>query len=283
MTLKLMTLPDLEAETRAVLAALAGADTPVERAPPPDGDQPVAALHDAVAAGSADLALVRRRLSGDGLATVAVLARSEPHDVLIGPGDGPATLERLPSGAHVGLRGPRRLGLLKAHRPDLHALPLTNGHTPESALESGAADALILGASEARRLGLAERTTELLDPRAWVPAPGQGTVLIVARGDDTRAARAVSSLDDLFSHRSWRSEIALTAAMGAGVDGPLGAVAMPFGRWIRLWGMVTAADGSRVVRADLTGSIDDPEGLGTAVADLLLMRGAGSILAGGAP
>ncbi len=280
MTLKLVTMGDLRAEARRVLDPVQRRGIALQELPPFDGPRSVAAVQEAVRSGAADLGLVPYRLPAREVETVAVLARAEPHDVIVSAANGLGTLTRLGSDARVGLAGARRLGLLRAHRPDVQALSLSNGHTPASALESGVADALVLGAAEARRLGLAARITELLDPRTWLPAPGQGAVLVLARVGDGSARAAASVVDDVFSHRSWRCELALAAALGAGSDAPLGALAMPFRRWIRLWGMVTSADGTRAARADLTGSLDDPEALGTAVADLLLMRGAGAILAG---
>ena len=48
-------------------------------------------------------------------------------------------------------------------------------------------------------------------------------------------------------------------------DAPLGCLAQPSGRWIRLWAAAASADGRRLVRSDLTGPLDEPEGLGAAV------------------
>ena len=47
---------------------------------------------------------------------------------------------------------------------------------------------------------------------------------------------------------------------------------------LRLWGLVASPDGTRVVRADATGKVSDPEALGARVARMLDERGAGDIL-----
>ncbi len=284
MSLKIASVPELRTEMHEVLEGFGCAGLPAtEVVSSGEGGWSLARIHTGILEGSLDVGLVPSGLSANGLEAVAVLEREEPRDVLVSRTDGSGTLARLQAGTRVGLVGARRLGLLRAHRPDLHAHSLTNGHTPVSMLESGAVDVLILGAAQSRQMGLSELTTEFLDPKAWVPGPGQGARVLVARAGDETTRRAASSLDDVQSRRAWECELALARALGAGTDAPLGALALPFGRWLRLWAMATSLDGSRMVRADLTGSAEDPEALGRAVADLLLMREGGTILAGGTP
>jgi len=271
-------VPELGAETRKALDGLGRAGLSVTEVEDLDGPWSLSEVHEKLLAGSLDLGLVPFSVHIDGLETVAVLERDEPRDVVVSNANGSGTLARLPEGTRVGLAGTRRLGLLRAHRPDLEPVSLTNGHTPATVLEEGKVDALILGASQARHLGLSERTAEFLDPKAWVPGPGQGAIVVLGRAYDETSREAGALLDVESSHCSWACELSLAQALGADSDAPLGALALPFGRWIRLWALVTSPDGSRVARADLTGSVDDPEGLGRAVADLLLMREAGPLL-----
>lgn len=278
--LKLVAAPGLEAEARAALEHLRRAGTASELVPRGDDGEPSERALEAILKGRADIGFSDRRPFHRTVEPVAVLRREEARDVIVGPADGQGTLAGLPKGARIALSGTRRLGLLKAHRPDLHPVMVTNGHKPLSALDSGAADAVILGAAESRRLGLAERTTEFLDPRCWLPAPGQGAVLVLARAGDEAARTAAAELNDLFSELAWKCETGLADALGAEPDAPLGALAMVFGHWIRLWAMVTSLDGSRVVRGDLTGSMDDPAGLAGAVAHLLSRRDGSRIMAG---
>lgn len=279
-TLKVVAPPELEAEGRAALEQLRRAGAAAELVSGGHEGGPSQPIAEAILEGKADIGLSSRGPLAGTVEPVAVLARGEARDVIVGPGHGESTLARLPDGSRIGLSGRRRLGLLRAHRPHLRSVGLTNGYTPGSALASGTVDALILGASESRHLGLAERITEILNPGSWLPAPGQGAVLVLARAGDESSRTAAAGLSDLFSYLAWRCETGLVRALGAGPDAPLGALATPFGRWIRLSAMVTSADGSRIVRGDLTGSIDDPAGLSEAMARLLSRRGAGHILAG---
>jgi hydroxymethylbilane synthase len=120
---------------------------------------------------------------------------------------------------------------------------------------------------------------EVLDPRAWLPAPGQGAVAIVARHPIAEA----TALDHLPTRLAVRAELALLDALSVALGPPegaaIGALAQTSGRWIRLWGMVASPDGRYLVRSDLTGPLDEPCVLGGSVARQLLERGAGRLLA----
>jgi hydroxymethylbilane synthase len=144
-------------------------------------------------------------------------------------------------------------------------------------------DAFILGSAEARRLTLRTRATEILDPKAWVPGPCQGTVLVLAEGSDAEAEAACAPANDANAHGAWRAESSVLSAQGVSGEAPIGVMALPHGKWIRVWGMVASDDGTRVVRGDVTGNAEDPESAGRALAELLVARGVALVLRGGAP
>jgi hydroxymethylbilane synthase len=56
------------------------------------------------------------------------------------------------------------------------------------------------------------------------------------------------------------------------------ALGLPYDSGLRLWALVASPDGTRVVRADGTGSLADPEALGAEVGAVLMQRGAGELL-----
>lgn len=212
---------------------------------------------------------------------LAVLERDEPRDVLIA-GDGPGpTLAGLPEGLRVGVLGARRRCFLLAHRPDTVPVGLGNGHTPAASLDAGVVDAVVIGSDDARREGMATRTSEILDPKAWLPGAGQGAVLVLGT-EHLLLPPAVKELDHFPTRQAVTCEHALLGALGVEGHDVVGALALPFGRWLRLWAAVVDAEGRRMVRADLTGPDSDPEGLARRAADLLMARGAGALLAGAA-
>jgi hydroxymethylbilane synthase len=284
LTARLATHPDVASRTRAVLERLVAAEVDVEAiSPTEDGGVGFDAL-DGVRSGTLDLALVGidalRGSAADDLTTVAVLPREEYRDVLVTLRGRHTALSELAVGSRIGVRGGRRMAFLKAHRPDLEAVPLpAGGGAVPSPWDAPGLDALILGAVEARQAGLASRIVEALDPKAWLPEPGQGALALVARHPIAEA----TAVDHLPTRTALRTELALLDALDADLDAPLGSLAQPSGRWIRLWAVAASMDGSRLVRSDLTGPLDEPEVLGAAVARQLAARGIDIVLASPRP
>lgn len=279
MSLSIVSVPDFRHEAEGVCVALRSARIRAERS------HEVQALEDAVAAvreGRAALALVGAEglgsLAPEGLMLAAVLPRAEPRDVLLSGDPVHATLASLPTGSRVGTTGARRAAFLRAHRPDVVAARGWNGGGPAEALDSGAFDALILGATDSRRWGVAHRATEALDVKAWVPAPGQGTPVLLCRAGNTAAAECAAMVDQAGPRAAYEAERAVRASLAPDGDWPLGVLALPFSRWIRVWGMAASRDGSAVVRGDVTGPLDQPGEAGGALVEVLLARGAASLI-----
>jgi len=288
LTARLATHPAVAARTGDVLQRLERAGVDVEFVGPPPGGpgdasgpaDPLGALRDA----AVDLVLVGigalRGSAADDLTTVAVLPRMEPRDVLVAVSGRARPLGDLPPGARVGLSGPRRLAFLAAHRPDLEAVLLDSATLPDAIVEGrsadGGLDAVVLSALDARDAGLVEATVEGLDPKAWLPEPGQGALALIARHPIAEA----TALDHLPTRTALRTELALLDALDAPDAATLGCLAQPSGRWIRLWAAAASPDGARLVRSDLTGPLDEPEGLGASVARQLVERGFALVVEG---
>lgn len=277
MTARLASHPAIGSHTRDVVDRLTRAGIDVELAG--EGEQglvadPLKAVRDA----TIDLALVGVASLGgsaaDGLTTVAVLPRAEPRDVLVVFDGEPEPLRSLPPGARIGTGDVRRASFLRAHRPDLEPV---QGATPDREGSESESDLVgaIVSARTAHARGWGDRIGELLDPRSWLPEPGQGALALIARHPIAEA----TAVDHLPTRTALRTELALLDAMGLGDDAPLGCLAQTSGRWIRLWAAVVSVDGRRLVRSELTGPLDEPESLGSAAAKELRERGAEIVLA----
>lgn len=281
MTARLATHPDVAARAADVRDRLVAAGVDVE---PDSSTQPVRGADVDLLTGirdrSVDLALVGiRELRGtetDGLTLLAVLPREDPRDVVVALNRKPVPLRSLPAGSRVGVSGPRRRAFLMAHRPDIVAVDINDEDSAELSGNTEGLDAAVLGAGQARRAGLAVRAAEVLDPRSWLPEPGQGIVALIAR----HPIAEVTALDHLPTRTALRAELAFLDALDAPTDAALGSLAQPSGRMVRLWAAVVSLDGTRLVRSDLTAPLDEPELLGSSVARQLRMRGADIVLAG---
>lgn len=216
-----------------------------------------------------------------GLALASVPEREDSRDVLIGPAGRPdrTTLHGLRRGARVGTSSLRRRALARAFRPDWEVDNIRgNLDTRITKVDRGEWDAIIVAAAGIRRLGLWSRVGEALERTAWLAAPGQGALGLLTHADDQGTRSALDTLDHPPSRIAVLAERALLAALGGGCQTPIGALGLPWDGGLRLWALVASTDGTRVVRADLTGRLEDPDGLGRALAELLERRGAAELL-----
>ena len=207
-----------------------------------------------------------------GLALAAVPRRHDAREALVGG----ASLRDLPAGARVGTSSLRRITQIRYLRPDLRVVSL-RGNVPtrvRKVEEGDGCDAALLALAGLERLSLGERATPI-DPLEVMPAPGQGALGLEIRADDRRTRDALQPLGDAASARAVAAERAVLAALGGGCQAPVAA-------WVdghRLFGRVTAADGSVQLTASAEIEPARPQAAGEAVARLLEAEGAASLLA----
>ena len=293
-------------QARAVASALAIAETPVElvvikTAGDRLQDVPldeaggkrlfVKDLEDALLRGEIDLAVHSAKdLPSDipeGLSIAATLPREDPRDALVlpaGAAEGAAasfdaTVAAFSAGAprRIGTGSVRRSAQLAPLMPAATFLPVRgNVDSRLRKLDEGQFDGLVLACAGLRRLGLGHRISLALPADRCVPAPGQGTIAIEARGGE--AARLLASVHDAATGAMLQAERALLQALGGDCQVPLGALARVNGAGMELDALVCSLDGRRTVRRRARGSAAHAADLGRRVADELLLAGAGAIL-----
>ena len=212
-----------------------------------------------------------------GLQVVHIMERENPHDAFVS--NHFQNPESLPEGAHVGTCSLRRQAQIMARFPHLEVHNLRgNVNTRLAKLDNGDYDAIILAAAGLLRLGMQERIASEMSVEDSLPAAGQGIVGIETRVDDD----ATSSLIDRLHHTdtSYRvmAERALSARLDGGCQVPIGAYSELQGNQIWLRGLVATPDGKQVITADATGHVNEAVELGVKVAEMLLYRGANTIL-----
>ena len=230
--------------------------------------------------------------------------RADARDVLCGAD----SLASLPTGARVGTSSLRRAAQLRAVRDDLEVVAL--GGNIDTRLRRLADPAEGFGAIVLARAGLvrlgrtgllddestndspsatanggvgatdhAGKKSVVLDPTRFVPAPGQGTLALQARTEDSRAREAVAAILDANATACLWAERALARALGASCHTPLGAHATPADcGCLHLRGWVGLPDGSAWATDELVGGFYDPEALGARMAERMSSAGARDLL-----
>jgi hydroxymethylbilane synthase len=153
----------------------------------------------------------------DGLEIGAFVERRSAADVLIG-----STLADLPHGAPVATGSVRRRAQLRRVRPDLEFREL-RGNIPTRLERIPDGGAIVMALAALEVLGLTDRVAEVLDPRQFVPAVGQGCVAVECRIGDAPTAAALAAIDHAPTRRAVTIERAYLGELGAGCSLPVGA------------------------------------------------------------
>ena len=215
-----------------------------------------------------------------GLSLAAVSTREVPWDALCARTK--VTLATLPHGATVGTSSMRRQCQLLAARPDLK-IAMLRGNVPTriKKLDDGEFDAIVLAAAGLTRLGMADRITQLLPIEISIPAVAQGVLGLETRAQDFLTAELIRrAMHDPAEERRVAAERSFLARMGGSCQTPLAAHAIDRpGGGLRIVGMCGMPDGSKILRAEIAGPIEDAELLGVKLGDDLMAQGADAILA----
>jgi hydroxymethylbilane synthase len=255
------------------------------------------ALRDALADGTVDVAIHSYKdlptAPDPRLSLAAVPPRQDPRDALIAR-DG-LTLGELPVGSRVGTGSPRRAAQIQALGLGLEIVPIRgNVDTRIRKVTDGELDAVVLARAGLARLGRLDVITEVLDPIQVLPAPAQGALAVECRVDDVDTEHLLQSIvDDSATRAAVGAERAMLAALEAGCQAPVGALAdvvEDFDADDRIvyrlslrgvaaanWTPGSTAEGPAVelIRASATGDLTEGEQLGRALAAELLELGAG--------
>ena len=157
----------------------------------------------------------------EGLVISAITERFDPGDAVVSPKY--KTLDNLPRGAKVGTSSLRRKAQLLHARPDLQISDLRgNVNTRLEKLEREHFDAIILAVAGLKRLGFADRITEVLPREIVLPAVGQGALAIETREDDREVRNFIAFLNDEATVACARAERAFLARVEGGCQVPVG-------------------------------------------------------------
>ncbi len=199
------------------------------------------------------------------------LPREDARDVFIGHGG--ATLAELPQGAVVGTASLRRAAQVKRLRPDIATTLLRgNVETRLRKVESGEVAGTLLALAGLRRLGLAERASEILPLEKFLPAAGQGAIGVTCRADDYETKIALAPILDEAAGFALAAERSFLAVLDGSCRTPIAAHAHIDGKLLLFVGEVLQSDGSQSFSASGRGSPADAALIGYHAGHDILLR-----------
>lgn len=202
-----------------------------------------------------------------GIILACVLKREDPRDALILPSTMavPADpFDLLPDGATIGTSSVRRQAQLLYRRPDLSVTTIRgNVQTRLRKLRSGECEATLLAVAGLNRLDMTLPEAIALDTDVMVPAAAQGIVGITARASDTGLLERLSAIEDTDARIAATAERAVLAMLDGSCRTPIGAYAqIRPDDTVTLTGMIARADGSFLLKRNVTGRLKDAARLG---------------------
>lgn len=212
----------------------------------------------------------------EGLGLHCITEREDPRDAVISRN---VRFADLPQGARIGTSALRRQAQLLKVRPDLQMVIIRgNVETRIRKLEDDNLDAVILAAAGLKRLGFTEKVAEYLDVDLSIPAIGQGALGIECRLADPVITETIAFFNHPGTSYAVRAERALLKRCEGGCQVPIAAHGTISGGKLRLVGFIAAVDGSRSVRGEISGPMEECDKLGIQLADQLLADGGKVIL-----
>ena len=197
----------------------------------------------------------------DGLYLSAFLPREDVRDAFIGRDAG--RIADLPRGATVGTSSLRRQALVRRLRPDLNVVSFRGSvQTRMRKLQEGVVDGTLLAMAGLRRLGLADKATDVMATDAFLPALGQGAICIESRADDTETDTMLAPINDEATYTALTCERAFLAALDGSCRTPIAGLATIADAGLSFSGMILSPDGTTTFEISRAGRPDNAAEIG---------------------
>ena len=207
-----------------------------------------------------------------GLVLSAYLPHEDARDVFISAKA--KTFRDLPPGATVGTASPRRQAMVKRLRRDVTVVSLRgNVETRLRKLEQGQADATVLALAGLKRLGLTGAVATVLGVDEFLPAVGQGAIVMETREDDANTCELLAAIDHADTATALAAERAFLGVLDGTCRTPIAGHATLAGGELRFRGMILKPDGSEAFETTRSGTRSDAAALGADAGRELKTRG----------
>ena len=216
----------------------------------------------------------------EGLGLATITERENPADALVvHEKHKDKQIETLPEGAVIGTSSLRRLAQLRHHFPHFEFKDVRgNLNTRLGKLDAGEYDALILAAAGLGRLGMAERIHQVIPKEISLHAVGQGALGIECLADNEKLISLLKAIEHPQTRDRCLAERAFLRDLEGGCQVPIGVNTEINGDELTMTGIVASIDGTKRVQDTVTGSLSEPEKVGSQLAQCLREQGAQEIL-----
>ena len=214
-------------------------------------------------------------LSPKGLILPCILKRTEVRDAFVS--HKASSLHTLEEGAIIGTASLRRAAFVKNKRPDCICVPVRGNvgtrikklKSPHEETNADKVDALILSYAGLERINFAHLATEIFDPLDFIPAPGQGAIVVQTRENYQKMIDALKPLNHSETYQCIQAERAFLRIAEGSCRLPVGAYARKKGERLILTGFLGTETGKKAVQDTLEGDFLFPENIGETLGALL--------------
>lgn len=213
----------------------------------------------------------------EGLMAGAVLEREDARDCLVHAAQ--KKLADLPLGARIGTSSLRRKMQLLRLYPHLRVEEVHgNVETRIRKMEEGQFDAVVLAYAGLKRLGLADKASEIFPELLFYPAPGQGVIVAQCREKDEPVRHLLRKLNHEDSQIRLLCERAFLKTLEGGCRLPCGITTKIEAGKIYAKGILLAAEGPAAIESEGEGAPAEAESVGDQLARKILESGGRAIL-----
>lgn len=178
----------------------------------------------------------------EGLEIRHFLARGDARDAYLS--NAYPTLDDMPAGAVIGTSSLRRTAFVLRKYPHLKVVSFRgNAPTRVEKLDAGQVDGIFLGVEGLKRVGLAHRISQILEPEEFLPACGQSVVCIETRRGDEAVSRLFEAISCPATTLVATAERAALQVLDGSCHTPIGAYATLEGDRMVLSVAVASVDG----------------------------------------